>query len=419
MWQVKSFGSIAAVLVLLLAAGCGGPLNPAPDDDGVAAGEISALSVIEVITLPDGTVYELGVLGPGALYEIHVPAGWQEGNLILYSHGYVSPNEAPQVPDDLDDLLPILLAEGFAVAYSSFSETGWAVKDGAIRTRQLLGHFKDGYGVPRHVFLAGASQGGLISVLLAEQNPNLFDGLLSLCAPIGGAATQMEHIVHVRAVFDYFWRDALRAMALSGGDPDLAAAAVLLDAALGERPLDADGTLLPSAELILPLVGALIMADPPVAAAVALMHVDGTPLFDWPPQMIESGAFAPEFAASVASALWFNLYGTADLLRRTNGHTPVDTRRSSYFSPLLDAGQNRDLNRAVARLQGHPAGMNYLRRWYQPTGRLRFPAIALHTTRDPAVPARHLHAFGQAVTARARGAFCCSARSKGSGTARY
>lgn len=415
MWQVKSFGTIAAVFVLLLAAGCGGPLNPASHDDGAAAGEMSALSVTDVITLPDGTIYERGVLGPGALYEIHVPAGWDEGKLVLYSHGYVSPNEEPQIPDDIDDLLPFLLAEGFAVAYSSFSETGWAVKDGAIRTRQLLGHFKSGYGDPQHAFLVGASQGGLISTLLAEQNPNLFDGMLSLCAPIGGAATQMEHIIHVRVLFDHFWRDAVRALALSGADPDLAPAATLLDNALGERPLDADGTLLPSAEVILPLVGALVMADPSASAAAALMHVDGEPLFDWPQEMILNGAFVPELAVSITSALWFNLYGTADLMNRTNGHVPVDTSESVYFSPLLSSEENEDLNLAAPRLRRHPAGANYLRHWYQPRGTLQFPVIALHTTRDPAVPARHLHDFGTAVSTAGRDHFLLQREIEGFG----
>ncbi|TVQ39122.1 MAG: hypothetical protein EA384_07615 [Spirochaetaceae bacterium] len=396
MTHTKSLLGFSVLVVMLIAAGCSGPVSPATQDAAPATG----VTVAGVTVLPDGTIHETGVLGPGALYDIWVPSEWEQGNLVLYAHGYVNPQEEPALPDDLGaDVMQQLLDGGFAIAYSSFAETGWAVKDGAIRTRQLLGHFKDNYGDPDSAFLVGASQGGIISLLLAEQNPNLFDGMLTLCAPIGGARMQMEYIVHVRVLFDYFFRDTLKYIA--GVD----AQAGLLDAALGEQPLGADAAGLPADFDILPIVGTLLFLNQEVAAVMATMHVDGRPLFNWPPEMIELGAFAPELVASITAGLWFNIYGTADLLERTNGHGPVDTRRSVYYSPLLDwdSNGNAALNAGVARLASHPAGANYLRRWYQPTGRLRFPTINLHTTRDPAVPVQHQRVFGEIAAAAGSG----------------
>ena len=63
---------------------------------------------------------------------------------------------------------PALAPQGFAVAVSSFSENGWALKDGTQRTHQLLGVFASKFGKPARVYAAGASMGGLIVVGLRE-----------------------------------------------------------------------------------------------------------------------------------------------------------------------------------------------------------------------------------------------------------
>jgi pimeloyl-ACP methyl ester carboxylesterase len=81
------------------------------------------------------------------------------------------------LPAEADLLIGQFTAQGFAVAYSSFSENGWAVKDGAQRTHQLLGVFRARFGLPSRVYLAGGSMGGLIAIKLQEQYPGAFDGV--------------------------------------------------------------------------------------------------------------------------------------------------------------------------------------------------------------------------------------------------
>jgi hypothetical protein len=88
-----------------------------------------------------------GRFGPGALYRMVRPTVWN-GSLLLYAHGYVSPTLPVALPSEVDLLIGQLTSQGFAVAYSSFSENGWAVKDGAQRTHQLLGVFSDRFGAP-------------------------------------------------------------------------------------------------------------------------------------------------------------------------------------------------------------------------------------------------------------------------------
>ena len=48
-----------------------------------------------------------------------------------------------------------MLGMGYAVALSSYSENGWAVKDAVIRTRQLIGIFTSKAGNPENVYVMG------------------------------------------------------------------------------------------------------------------------------------------------------------------------------------------------------------------------------------------------------------------------
>ena len=143
--------SIASLLLLgFILFGCSNPVNVGPD---LTPG-INAKSMVapRAWTQVDGLI--TGELGPGASYYIYIPENWnnKEDDLVLYVHGYVFPPELKDIlPEPFQWILPTphiddelrngLLAAGYAVAYSTFSEygDGYALKEGAIRTRQLRG----------------------------------------------------------------------------------------------------------------------------------------------------------------------------------------------------------------------------------------------------------------------------------------
>jgi pimeloyl-ACP methyl ester carboxylesterase len=399
MRHVKTIIEIFVVLVCFLTVSCTHPYQQS-SLEGVA--EEKGHKKRES---PDGgVIHETGVLGPGALYEIWVPpdSDWSNTgrSLVLYVHGYVNPVQQVHLPGDPGDFNDQLLDWGFAIAYSSFSENGWAVKDGAIRTRQLLGYFKGNFGKPGKTYLVGASEGGIISLLLTEKNHNLFDGTLSLCSVVGGAQMEMEYLLSVRLLFDYFFRDLLDTLPDEYGDVPAD-----LDAALGEGALSAtaEGTNLPAggkefALTVAPTLMALLGSVPAdTLAAIALMTVDGEPLFNWPPEMLAPPyPFVPELAATIATTLWYNIFGTEDLLGRTHNHVMVDNTETEYVS-LLPGFNNGALNSGIERLAARPDALNYLEHWYQPTGKLRIPVVTLHTTRDPIVPLRHECVFRELV----------------------
>ena len=91
-----------------------------------------------------------------------------------------------------DRFIEALAPEGVAVAFSSFSESGWNIKDGAQRTHQLNGLFTSKFGRPTTTFVAGRSMGGLIAIKLAEDYPTQYAGLLPICSVAGGTRRQAE-----------------------------------------------------------------------------------------------------------------------------------------------------------------------------------------------------------------------------------
>jgi hypothetical protein len=396
--HLKVYVGLVIVLMLLVVGGCTNPITPSSTENAAVEKRVT-----DQDTLLNGVRHESGVLGPGALYKLWVPpaALWQAtGNsLVLYVHGYVTTAQQVALPTDLGAFRDSLLLKGFAIAYSSFSENGWAVKDGVIRTRQLLGYVKGKYGKPGKTFLVGASEGGIISLMLTEKNHNLFDGTLSICSLLGGAQMEMDYMLNVRVLFDYFFRGQLRQLALPGS------VAEKLDAALGDRALAAtgEGSGLPAdgngfALYVAPTLIFLLMNSPPEwIFAMATMTVDEKPLFNWPPAMFVQPSFISELAVTIAAALWYNIYGTADLLGRTHDHVMVDNMDSKYASPLMLRPQIAVLNTAIERLSARPDALKYLEHWYQPSGKLRIPVVTLHTTRDPIVSIHHEYAFRDLV----------------------
>jgi len=146
------------------------------------------------------------------LIVICIPPNWN-GRLVIYAHGFVPAHAPLELPSDeltLPDgtFVPnLFLSQGFAFATSSFHKNGVAIEQGAEDLNKLLNHFKTM--VPRRslqkVFITGASEGGLIALLLLERYPGKYDAGLALCAPVGGSPDLIKSTYDFRVVFDYFF----------------------------------------------------------------------------------------------------------------------------------------------------------------------------------------------------------------------
>lgn len=313
----------------------------------------------------------VGETGPGSTYAIYVPAGWN-GDVIYYAHGIRPPTAPVELPtaDGIEPFRDALGALGYAVAYSSFDENGWAVKDGAQRTHQLRGLFTSQVGRARRSYLMGHSMGGLIVQDLAESHPDQYDGVLAMCAPLGGAVSEVNYLADVRVLFDWFYPGAVP----------------------GNVMYVPEGTDLNAVLASLP---AKVIAKDGGQGLGAIARIRQTPL---------AAQNATELFTSLSYAIAYNIIGLPDFLDRTHGHPFYDNHDRTYeaaapglLRPELIAALN-SREYGVGRYTATPDAMNYLEQYYTPTGALRIPTVTLHTTRDPLVPIKHEDEFAEAVS---------------------
>jgi pimeloyl-ACP methyl ester carboxylesterase len=330
----------------------------------VTAGGVKHVGKPEPASAPaiSDTVID-GQLGPGALYRLVRPANWN-GRLFLYAHGAVSKSEPVALPAEADLIVGLLAPQGFAVAFSSFSENGWVVKDGAQRTHQLLGIFTSKFGSPARVYIGGASMGGLIAIKLLEQYPDAFAGALTVCPVAGGTKRQYDYFANTRALFDFFYPGTLPGNA-------------------GDVPPGTDVTN----AVVLPAIAAM-QTNPLNAFAIA--SIDQTPApFSNPAELFES----------IATALGANAGSYNDLTPELHGKPYFDNRNLQYTSGALPAPLLAALNANVGRFDAAPSALNYMVKYYQPSGNLQIPMLMLSTWRDPVAPAFNQTAYLNLVTA--------------------
>lgn len=317
-----------------------------------------------------------GETGPGSLYALYIPANWN-GDAVYYAHG-VRPPE-PFSPIDLRDqdnffqVRDALGALGYAFAYSSFSENGLAVKDGAQRTHQLRGLLNAHLPAPpEQNFLAGYSLGALIAVELAEKFPTQYDGVLAMCGMVGGTPRQLQYVGDVRALFDAYYPNVLPGNVISVPNTPLTPAQVqaLVVPAIAANPLG--------------LFAIASTAQTPLAfAPIGSLADRNSPAFQ-------------SLVGSLVTALYYQLLGTPDVVDRTHGQSPYDNRNVTYtmgtpVAPIAQlvpviAGMIAGSNAQVTRYDITPAARNYLAKNYTPTGNLQVPVLSVHNFWDPLVP---------------------------------
>jgi pimeloyl-ACP methyl ester carboxylesterase len=307
-----------------------------------------------------GAWFIQGTTANGALYEFAVPDEWN-GVLVVYAHGIISPFvpvSLPTTADRFDELRAALLEEGIAVAYSSFSENGFALKDGAMRTHQLHGLFKSKVGLPSRVYIVGHSLGGVIAIALAEKYPDHYDAALPMCAFLGGTEPQIEYLLNVRILFDALFPGVLPGHAFD----------VPMDVAINPMPW---------------------LGKVQFALIEGLSSGKTQQLFEY--ARIPGGDLFEKLTATV-HGVGYNLVFTNDLLDRTHGHIPLDNIETDYGPEGLDP-----IDVAVRRYVSSPDAVNYIQKYVTPTGDLQVPVITLHTSRDSLVPVIHQALYGDTV----------------------
>jgi hypothetical protein len=154
-----------------------------------------------------------------AYFRIVVPTVWN-GDLVIYNHGF---SLAPPAPvTDLGPLAGLQLAEGYAVAASSYSQGGWALFETRDDVVALFNAFKANFGAPDRTLVTGASLGGLVTAQVLERAwLGRQDGSFPFCGALAGSRS-WDAALDLRLVYDNVCKNVPGA-AIPGGPTGLPA----------------------------------------------------------------------------------------------------------------------------------------------------------------------------------------------------
>ncbi len=151
-----------------------------------SASKVTSVSRKCIISGTTNTIHK--TMPSGANVTIEVPANWN-GTLLLYSHiflGASAPllNPGPDAPDGTT--AGKLLAEGYALAGSSFSTNKWVAQQDLHDEIDLLNYFDKTCSTPQRTIAWGNSMGGALSAGLAQLYPHRFSGAIPMCGVSSG-----------------------------------------------------------------------------------------------------------------------------------------------------------------------------------------------------------------------------------------
>ncbi len=315
---------------------------------------------------------ETGTLADGATWRATVPPNWN-GTLLLWSHGYARTRSAAE--DAPAAAREALLAAGYALAGSSYSEGGWALATAVPDQEATIAAFSERFSRPKRTIAWGYSMGALVTVALAERPRRLIDGALPMCGSIGGAVGMMNMALDGA----YAFRTLLApdsAIRLIGVDSDL-------DNARRVAAVLAEAQATPAGRAR-------------IALAAVLAGLPGWTTHDGPrPADDDATAQQAEMAKTVAMGVFLP---RVDQEQRAHGvfssNTGVDYRaklqlseRRAFVAKLyaaagLDLDSDLDALNAGHRVAADPAATRYMLDHYTPNARPTVPTLAVQNIGD-------------------------------------
>jgi hypothetical protein len=300
-----------------------------------------------------------GSLGSNSNYHIKVPASWN-GVLVIWNHGFSL--EPPEEVPSLGPLESLQLAEGYAIAASSYRQIGWATFRIQQDLKNLYEVFRRNFGVPAQVIVTGASLGGIVTIQAIEEANigNVVAGL-TVCGALAGSRN-WDAALDTRLTYD----------AVCGG----VAGAGIPGGAAG---LPKDSTFSPAQ------LGSAINA---------CFGVPGVPT---PDQFARLGLFLsvtqipPSF---IGTDMGYVTFALADLTwdpMKLSGQIGVGNLNVDYGNALVNA--------TIARVVPNPGAQTKLHANYTPTGDTHGAKIvSMHTDKDGLVLVENERVYADLVS---------------------
>jgi len=357
-------GRAALLLLAGLLAGClDAPTSSDQPDDAVALRPVPTDTPDQC---PELTTGASGAMpGSDALFLICVPPGFDPaaGSLVVYAPGSVPPQLPLTLRDDVvggqrvSRIVTGILGSAFAT--TSYRANGLVVVDAAKDLQRLVAKFRDLYGpLGGHTYAVGVSEGGLIATLATERHPQLFDGTLAACAPIGDFQRQLNYFDDFRLAYDFYFASILAQGGIFLGSPIAIPEAVIAGFGTAEAP----------GPLALAIAQAAL-ANP--TSTNALMAAAGIPL--------QLGTSDPDQVVEfLLRLLAYNILYTNDT-QNVLGGQPYDNVAPTDYDRVIDG-------LAVPSFTADQPAVSHLKAMYETSGRLKSPLVTLFNTDDPIVP---------------------------------
>jgi len=324
--------------------------------------------LVLAVSLPTAATAQTQLAGQttgGAYYQIMIPDGWQPADgLVIWNHGFdlepIGPNP------DLGPLAALQLQEGFAIAASSYSLTGWAVFESVADLEEMVKVFGQSVGVPDQVFVYGASLGGIVTAQAIEQAElgNVV-GAMPICGAVGGSRI-WDGAIDLRLIYDALC-DGVPGAAIAGGaeglpfPPDPA----FDQNALGLAVNNCFG----------------VLVDPSLRTQDQQARLD---------QLLALTGLPENF---VLTDMGFTTFGLSDLThdpRKLGFRQPFDNIGVDYGDPVI--------NTTIHRVAGDPLARTFFHNHYTPTGNVgNVKIVSLHTDKDGLVIVENESEYAQVV----------------------
>lgn len=322
-------------------------------------------------TLTDSQAQQYWGIHNKAGYRIEVPNNWN-GKLVLWAHGYRG--NGLELTVDNHPLRQFLVANGYAWAASSYSKNAYDPDQGANDTHALTQLFNDIVGKPSRTYITGASMGGHVTGVVAEQWPQSYDGAMPICGVLGDYE-----------LFDFFLDFNVSAQMLSG-----------VGATYPYSP-DYLSTTVPATKAGLgPAFPFALNANGQNFKSLVQLRSGGVrPLF-------EQGWL---FWNAVAGDSLFGLGLGDGTLPRLQGTAAQNSDVVYQFdTDPAQSGAETVFNGTVQRVTADPQGRrkNGLAKVPRTTGDLRIPMLTLHTLGDLFVPFHMEQEYAGRVAAKGR-----------------
>jgi pimeloyl-ACP methyl ester carboxylesterase len=358
----------ALLLAAIVLSGClDAPTSSNPASNG---SDLSKVPTGRPDECPLGTTGASGTLpGSGALFLICVPPGTDPdtASLVVYAHGSVPPQQPLALPNDQLGGVPVaqLVTDvlGFAYATTSYRENGLIVVDAEKDLQRLVAKFRELIGpIGGKTYGVGASEGGLIVTLATERHPELFDGTLALCAPIGDFQREINYFDDFRLAFDVFFGPGTAANIDLGNPIDIPSSVIATFTTTAFQTA----------------LGAALLANPIQTAALLTAA-------DIPVQ--------PRSLPFVYRLLAYNVLFTNDAQETLGGQPYDNVAPTSYDAERPIAGLD------VPSFEADQAALSHLAAMYETSGRLKSPLVTLFNADDPIIPSWHETTYADKVDA--------------------